>query len=264
MSSHCEMLSVADESGTLFAHYHTPPVDESAKFRIRGPLIEYLNPRQLANFTRNGLVTEISEDEVPQQRRTLPEPVAPPPSPRYRMTGRADALWVTDSDGKQHMHIFDPVVAGSTHGALGAGIEWIERGQRDAYLLEGWIVEVDTADRPVDVVEEPEVLTGDWTDQVRDSSGRSLSQIISEATGIGSPADPEPVDLDAQDDDDDELSGSVTECLAELARLDIPLDSGRPTCAKTLRDNGIRYSNEVLAETVKRRRASVALSGTAS
>jgi hypothetical protein len=47
--------------------------------------------------------------------------------------------------------------------------------------------------------------------------------------------------------------------------LDVPLDSGRPTCAKVLRDNGISYGNEVLAAVVKIRRQRAALSaGTTS
>jgi cytochrome c oxidase cbb3-type subunit 2 len=176
------MLSVADESGTLFAHYHTPPVDESAKLRVRGPLIEYLNPRQLANFTRNGLVTEISEDEVPQQRRTLPEPVAPPPSPRYRMTGRADALWVTDSDGKQHMHIFDPVIAGATHGANGPVIEWISADQAAAYLAQGYIEQIGAAPAPAALPAQEPVDSMVLSQEAIDECVRSLDR-------LGVPAD---------------------------------------------------------------------------
>jgi hypothetical protein len=256
MSPSCEMLTIADQSGTFYTHYHQPPVDESAKFRIRGPLIEYLNDKQKANFLRNHLVYWV--DSAPEPAApSLPAVPAPAPSPRYRMTGRTDALWVTDEVGKQHMHIFDSAIAGATHGAKGAVIEWISPQQAASYLLSGWIVRIGSASVEPEPVPAPaEVAPGmEWTRQVQDADGRSLSAILGARASETQPelAPVAPV-----------AGGLVEECLADLARLDVALDSGAPTCRKALRNNGISYGNEVIALAVRRRKVLATLSAGAA
>jgi hypothetical protein len=85
-------------------------------------------------------------------------------------------------------------------------------------------------------------------------------EVVGAAPAPDAPPAPEPVEVVPVAN-----GGFVDECLADLARLDVPLDSGRPTCAKVLRDNGISYGNEVLAAVVKIRRQRAALSaGTTS
>lgn len=76
----------------------------------------------------------------------------------------------------------------------------------------------------------------------------------------GAPA--EPVDLDAEDTLDAPAdSDAVSECVATLARLQVPPTAGAPACRTALRGNDFRYSNAVVAAAVKRRKG---LSGTAA
>jgi cytochrome c oxidase cbb3-type subunit 2 len=254
MSDPCPYLAVKDRAGILVGHYNPAPEATEPGARVSGPYIEEIpDAKQRANFLRNNLVVEVDGPPAAQPR-SLPAPTPPAPSKRYMLTGRCDAVWVTDADGIQHMHIADPVIAASSHGALGPLIEWIGAAQCQAYLYQGWIVEVDTAGRPVEAAVAPEVVTGEWTDQVRDSSGRSLSEIM----GARAAETPElaPVAPVA--------GGLVEECLADLARLDVALDSGAPTCRKALRYNGISYGNEVIALAVRRRKVLATLSAGAA
>ena len=81
------------------------------------------------------------------------------------------------------------------------------------------------------------------------------------ATAADAPA--EPVDLDADEDTLDAATpdgDAVDECVATLARLQVPTTSGAPAARAALRGNGFRYSNAVVAASVKRRKS---LSGTA-
>jgi cytochrome c oxidase cbb3-type subunit II len=56
----------------------------------------------------------------------------------------------------------------------------------------------------------------------------------------------------------------VDEAVRDLDRLNVPPDSGAPTCRKALRDSGVSYANELIAAAVKQRRARAVLSGTAT
>jgi cytochrome c oxidase cbb3-type subunit 2 len=243
------MLSVADRSGTLFAHYHTPPVDESAKFRIRGPVIDYLNDKQKQNFIRNNLVSWV--DTAPTSAApSLPEPAKPAPSPRYRLTERADAIWITDSDGSQYLHIRDRAVAEATPTARGPEIEWLSEQQASTFLLQGY-VEVIGGAAPV----QPEaaelaatVPAGlEWAAGVVDADGLPLGAVIA-ARGE------EPVEPVENGD-------IVDECARSLDRLGVPDDAGAPTARAALREGGESYSNATIALAVRARKA---LAGTAS
>lgn len=75
----------------------------------------------------------------------------------------------------------------------------------------------------------------------------------------------EPIDADAQDatatdapaeqvDDAPADSDAVDECIATLARLHVPTTAGAPACRTALRGNQYRYSNAVVAASVKRRK----------
>jgi hypothetical protein len=73
----------------------------------------------------------------------------------------------------------------------------------------------------------------------------------------------EPVDLDADEDTLDTAtadSGAVDECVATLARLQVPTTAGAPAARSALRGNGFRFGNAVVAAAVKSRK----LSGTAT
>jgi cytochrome c oxidase cbb3-type subunit II len=248
MSSHCEMLSVADRSGTLFAHYHTPPVGDG-QARVRGPVIDYIGPKYLQRWLDMGLVAEVGAEPEPQ-RQALPEPAKPAPSPRYRLTERSDAIWITDSDGSQYLHIRDRAVAEATPTARGPEIEWLSEQQASTFLLQGY-VEVIGGAAPV----QPEaaelaatVPAGlEWAAGVVDADGLPLGAVIA-ARG----EDPvEPV----------ENGDIVDECARSLDRLGVPDDAGAPTARAALREGGESYSNATIALAVRARKA---LAGTAS
>jgi hypothetical protein len=63
MVDRCPLLMVADQSGILWQHYNGP-AGAGSNARIRGPVIEWLNPVQREHFLRLGLVEEI--DAEPQ------------------------------------------------------------------------------------------------------------------------------------------------------------------------------------------------------
>ncbi|MGF2944727.1 hypothetical protein [Mycobacterium sp. Lab-001] len=50
-------------------------------------------------------------------------------------------------------------------------------------------------------------------------------------------------------------SSVVGECVSAFAQLGVPLNAGRPTASKALRDNGRKFSNEAIAEAVRIRQA---------
>jgi hypothetical protein len=81
--------------------------------------------------------------------------------------------------------------------------------------------------------------------------------------GVLSTTSAAPADLDAEDTPGAATpdSGAVSECVATLARLQVPATAGAPACRTALRGNNYRYSNSVIAESVKRRKG---LSGTAT
>jgi hypothetical protein len=250
MNRKIEMLQVRDAEGVIWCHYHQPPAGDG-QARTRGPRIDYIGPQYLQRWLDLGLVTEIVGDEPKPEPR--PEPAPIPPSDRYRMTGAADALWVTGPDGRQAFHIADPVIAASTHGANGPVIEWISADQASVYLAQGYITRIGAAHKHVEPAPAPADAGPEWARQVQDSDGRSLSSILGAARAA------ETVELAPVAN-----GGLVEECLADLARLDVALDSGAPTCRKVLRDNRSSYSNEVIAAAVKQRRARAALAGTAT
>jgi hypothetical protein len=55
---------------------------------------------------------------------------------------------------------------------------------------------------------------------------------------------------------------AVDECVATLARLQVPATAGAPTARTALRGNGFRFGNDVVAAAVKQRKSS--LSGTSA
>jgi cytochrome c oxidase cbb3-type subunit II len=183
MSDTCEMLAVKNRAGELTAHYRNPPVEPDAGTRISGPYIaEIPDAKQRANFLRNGLVMEVAgpPDEQPGQ---LPAAPPVPRSHRYRMTGRCDALWVTDSDGKQNMHIFDPVIAGATHGANGPVIEWISAEQASTWLMQGFIEKVGDGPAPAALpAQEP-------VDSIQVVSQDGIDECVRSLDRLGVPAD---------------------------------------------------------------------------
>jgi len=103
----------------------------------------------------------------------------------------------------------------------------------------------------------------DWLsdEQAEHFVGRGLvERIDADSIAAAAHAPAESVDLDADEDAPD--SGAVAECIETLARLQVPTTAGGPTARASLRGNGYRYGNSVIAEAVKRRRKS-SLSGTA-
>jgi hypothetical protein len=68
----------------------------------------------------------------------------------------------------------------------------------------------------------------------------------------------EPVDTDADEETLNAAapdSGAVDECIATLARLQVPTTAGAPACRTALRGNDFRYSNAVISAAVKRRKS---------
>jgi hypothetical protein len=81
-------------------------------------------------------------------------------------------------------------------------------------------------------------------------------------TEIGEPVPtppPAPVDLDADEATLDAAapdSGAVDECVATLARLQVPATAGAPAARTALRGNGFRFGNGVVAAAVRQRKSS--------
>ncbi len=79
-----------------------------------------------------------------------------------------------------------------------------------------------------------------------------------DAIAAAADAPAEPVDLDAEDPLDGPApdTDAVLECVSTLARLQVPTTAGAPAARTSLRGNGFRYSNTVIAAAVKRRKLS--------
>jgi hypothetical protein len=75
-----------------------------------------------------------------------------------------------------------------------------------------------------------------------------------DAIAAADDAPAEPVDLDLDTDTPTPDTDAVDECVATLARLQVPTAAGAPACRTALRGNGFRYSNAVVASAVKRRK----------
>jgi hypothetical protein len=96
----------------------------------------------------------------------------------------------------------------------------------------------------------------DWLSPVQES--HFLKMGLVERIDDGTSADESDADgdtLDAAVPD----SGAVDECVATLARLQVPATAGAPTARTALRGNGYRYGNDVVAAAVRLRKE---LSGT--
>jgi cytochrome c oxidase cbb3-type subunit II len=155
--------------------------------------------------------------EIPK----LPPKPPPPPSPCYLMTGKADMLFVTGSDGGQQIHIADPLIARSTDGAEGPEIPWLSAEQAGLFLAMGWVVQLDDAGRP----------------------------LRQQHAGV--------VELD-DDEDDGQPSAPIGEILAALDRLGLAANAGAPAARKLLRDNDISASNESVCAAISVRKQRMA------
>jgi cytochrome c oxidase cbb3-type subunit II len=58
--------------------------------------------------------------------------------------------------------------------------------------------------------------------------------------------------------------GNVDECLSDLDRLNVPPDSGAPTCRAALRGAGLSYGNDLIAVAVRLRRSRAELAEAAA
>jgi cytochrome c oxidase cbb3-type subunit II len=209
MSDRTDMLQVKDREGIIWCHYHQPPVGDG-QARVRGPVIDYIGPKYLQRWLDLGLVEELGAERQPQCR-PLPQQPPAPPSARYRMTGKAAAIYVADAAGRQYLHFHDPVVAESTEGARGPEIDWLSAAEAQLFLMLGFV----------------------------------------EKVGAPTPAPAaEPVEMGTA-----AVGGNVDECLADLDRLNVPPDSGAPTCRAALRGAGLSYSNDLIAVVVRLRRS---------
>jgi cytochrome c oxidase cbb3-type subunit 2 len=215
MSSQIELLQVKDAQGILYSHYHQPPAGDG-QARVRGPVIDYIGPEYLKRWLDLGLVTEIVGEPEPQ-RRALPEPAPVPASARYRLTGKAPALYVKDPSGKEWFHVFDPVIAASTEGARGPEIDWLSAAQSSVFLLQGFVEQVGAEPAPA-----------------------------AQPAGEYEPVDDSSPDLSQE---------GIDECVRSLDRLGVPADSGAPTCRLALREAGESHSNATIALAVRARKA---------
>lgn len=167
ISNRIDAWPVKDQSGIVWTHHQNPSIVEGNNARVRDPIIDWIGPQYLDRWLAMGVVTEVGDESI-HERRPLPEPAPVPPSARYRMTGEADALYVTEPDGRTWLHIFDPIVAESTEGARGPVIEWLSREQSLVFLLQGFIVEIGREPAPAalpapEPVELVPVATPSWS-----------------------------------------------------------------------------------------------------
>jgi hypothetical protein len=109
----------------------------------------------------------------------------------------------------------------------------------------------------------------DWLNPVQEAHFLRMGLVeriaADEQAAIAADAPVVPVDLESDEDEDapaPEASGAVDECVATLARLQVPTTAGAPTARTALRGNGFRFGNDVVAAAVRQRKSS--LSGTSA
>jgi cytochrome c oxidase cbb3-type subunit 2 len=77
MTERWPLLGAYDRNGILYQHYNPAQAVASSTARVRGPILEWLNPVQREHFLRLGAVEEIGVEQAPAP---LPEP-EPEPEP---------------------------------------------------------------------------------------------------------------------------------------------------------------------------------------